>query len=74
MSRSKLAKAIFADGRTALEIAHAAGINPTTLSLIRNGRRLPRIETALRLSSALNREPAALGLPDLASIMIGGAK
>lgn len=74
MRKSKLAEAISADGRTEREIAHAAGINPTTLSLVKNGRRIPRIETAARLSSVLHRSPAELGLPDLASIVKGGGR
>lgn len=72
--RSKLAKAISEDGRTAREIARVAGINATTLSLVVNGRRVPRFETTAKLSRALNRSPADLGLPELASITRGGAQ
>jgi len=74
MKKSKLAEAISADGRTAREIARAAGVNPTTLSLVLNGRRTPRVETAAKLARVLNRTPAALGLPDLAQFMKGGAR
>lgn len=47
-------------------------VNPITLSLVVNGRRVPRIETALRLARALSRTQAELGLPDLPAELTGG--
>jgi transcriptional regulator with XRE-family HTH domain len=70
--RSKLAKAIFADGRTNAEIADAAGVCPCTLSQISNGWRNPTLETVLRIAHALDTTPEALGLTGLRSIQTGG--
>ena len=70
--RSELAKAIFADGRTNAEIAQAAGVDPSTLSLVSNGRRNPTLETVLRIAHALDTTPEALGLTGLSSIQAGG--
>jgi transcriptional regulator with XRE-family HTH domain len=67
----KLDRALRTDGRSAAEIAQAAGVSYVALSCIRHGRQTPRLETAARLAAALNRTPAELGLPDLQSVLKG---
>ncbi|MBL7114692.1 MAG: helix-turn-helix domain-containing protein [Kiritimatiellae bacterium] len=73
-NRSKLAKAIFADGRTLTTIARAAGVSICTISQVSNGRICPRLETALRIAGALHTTPGALGLRGLKATLEGGAE
>ncbi len=70
----KLLDAIQRDGRTAGEIATAAGVSGCTLSLIVNRHRTARLDTAHKLASALHTTPDAIGLPTLADVKIGGVQ
>jgi transcriptional regulator with XRE-family HTH domain len=56
----KLKAALFADGRTAIEIAAAAGLSPVTLSGACTGRVRLTDNIVERLARALDRDPADL--------------
>lgn len=77
MNRTRLAEALFADGRAERDIAAVAGVNPCTLSNIKNGHRTPSIETSYRIAFALGKTPEELDMPGLGAILEaqeGGAK
>jgi|GEM_PF-740279 len=42
------------------ELSHAAGLHRTEVGLLENGRRIPRLDTLLRLAAALEVEPVEL--------------
>jgi len=74
MRMKKLADAMTADGRTHRAIAKDAGMSATSLSLILNGRRTAKLETAYRIARVLGRAPEDLGLPSLGALGVGGAR
>src|SRR5207245_7720594 len=61
-----------ARGLSQEELAHAAGLHRTHVSLIERSRRAIRLETLMRLAKALNVEPADL-LPPLRLLKNGKA-
>jgi transcriptional regulator with XRE-family HTH domain len=56
----RLRDARMAKGLSQEELAHAAGLHRTHVSLIERSRRSVRLETLARLSRALGIQPAAL--------------
>ena len=69
--RTALELAVFASGKTRAELAKAAHLNMSTLSLVITGKQKPRLETTLRLSAALDSTPEALGLIGMADVIKG---
>lgn len=67
--RTPLEMAVFASGKTRVELAKAAHINLSTLSLVITGKQKPRLETSLRLSAALDSTPEQLGLIGISNVI-----
>ncbi len=67
----ELITAVKDDGRTQKQIADAAQIDRVTLSLILNGHRAARIDTALKLGRVLNKPLAEIGFPKQAAMLAG---
>lgn len=71
MQNKKLIAAIKTDGRTHQQLSDAAQIDRVTLSLILNGHRAARIDTALKLGRVLNKPLAEIGFPKQAAMLAG---
>lgn len=71
MKNAKLIAAIKKDGRNQQQIADSAQIDSVTLSLILNGHRTARLDTALKLARTLNKPLAEIGFSKQAEMLVG---
>jgi DNA-binding XRE family transcriptional regulator len=71
MKNKKLIAAIESDGRTHQQLSDAAQIDRVTLSLILNGHRAARVDTALKLARTLNKPLAEIGFSKQAKMLAG---
>jgi transcriptional regulator with XRE-family HTH domain len=60
-------------GMSQEQLAHAAGLHRTHISLIERNRRLVRLETVIRLARALELQPADL-MPELRAHDVKGTR